>query len=75
MLRASNDADVSPAETLAHGACPYRVYLLVDLGNYLDAHMANLARQSADVHYRRIPKYVAAHYLVRKLDEFADYLS
>jgi hypothetical protein len=37
--------------------------------------MAELARQSADVHYRRIPNYVTAHYLVRKLDEFAEYLS
>ena len=37
--------------------------------------MADLARQSADVHYRRIPNYVAAHYLVRKLDELAEYLS
>ena len=27
------------------------------------------------MHYRRLPAYVQAHYLVRKLDEFADYLS
>ena len=27
------------------------------------------------MHYRRIPTFVAAHYLVRRLDEFAEYLS
>jgi hypothetical protein len=47
----------------------------VDLGNDLETHMADLARQSADLHYRRIANYIAAHYLVRKLDEFAEYLS
>ena len=66
---------VTPAQMDAHGGCPYRVYLLVDLGNNLDTHMAKLARHSVDVHYRRLPAYVQAHYLVRKLDEFAEYLS
>ena len=36
---------------------------------------AELAAHSADVHYRRIPRYVQSHYRLRKLDEFADYLS
>ena len=59
----------------AHGGCPYRVYLMADLGNDLDGHMAALARHSADVHYHRIPTYVQSHYLMRKLDEFAKYMS
>ncbi|MDQ7814232.1 MAG: hypothetical protein RDU25_00275 [Patescibacteria group bacterium] len=66
---------VAPDQMEAHGGCPYRVYLLADLGNDLDSHMAALARHSADVHYRRIPTYVQSHYLLRKLDELADYLS
>jgi hypothetical protein len=66
---------VMPAHMEAHGGCPYRVNLLADLGNDLGTHMADLARHSADVHYRRLPTYVQAHYLVRKLDEFAEYLS
>ena len=37
--------------------------------------MAALAEHSADVHYRRIPRYVQSHYLIRKLDEFAEYMS
>ena len=64
-----------PGRMHAHGSCPHRVYLLVDLGSTLDRRMAALARHSADVHYRRIPMYVQSHYLVRKLDEFAEYLS
>lgn len=66
---------VSPGRMHAHGSCPYRVYLLADLGNDPDSPMAELAGHSADVHYRRISRYVQAHYLLRKLDEFADYLS
>jgi hypothetical protein len=66
---------VAPTQMEAHGGCPYRTYLLVDLGNDLGTHMADLSRHSADVHYRRLPTYVQAHYLVRKLDEFAEYLS
>ena len=66
---------VVPGQMHAHGCCPYRVYLLVDLGNDPDSPMAALAGHSADVHYRRIPRYVQSHYLLRKLDEFADYLS
>lgn len=66
---------VQPGEVHAHGTCPHRIGLLVDLGHDLDSSMADLARRSADAHYRRIPPYVRAQYLVRKLDEFADYLS
>lgn len=72
---APRNCPMAPMEIQAHGGCPYRIHLLVDFGNDLDSHMSDLARQSADVHYRRIPNYVAAHYLVRKLDEFAEYLS
>ena len=66
---------VAPGSMHAHGSCPYRVHLLVDLGNAPDSRMAELAAHSADVHYRRIPRYVQSHYRLRKLDEFADYLS
>lgn len=72
---APKNCPVTPGDLHAHGGCPYRVFLLADLGNGLDSPMAQLARHSADVHYRRIPGYVQAHYLVRKLDEFAEYLS
>ena len=66
---------VAPGQMHAHGCCPYRVYLLADLGNDPASPMAELARRSADVHYRRIPRYVQSHYLLRKLDEFGTYLT
>ena len=66
---------VAPTRMHAHGSCPYRVYLLADLGSDPDSHMAALAEHSADVHYRRIPRYVQSHYLIRKLHEFAEYMS
>jgi hypothetical protein len=52
------------------GACPYRIGLFVDVGGKPDSRIARLAVQSADVHYRRIPPFVRANYVARKLDEF-----
>ena len=66
---------VAPSAMHAHGSCPYRIHLVADLGHDADGPMAALAAHSADVHYRRIPGYVQSHYLLRKLDEFAEYLS
>ena len=66
---------VAPNQMHAHGCCPYRIHVLADLGNDPDSPMAALAGHSTDVHYRRIPGYVQSHYLIRKLDEFADFLS
>ena len=71
---APSSCPVTPDQMDTHGCCPYRVFVLADLGNDPDSPMADLARHSADVHYRRIPRYVHSHYLVRKLDEFATYL-
>lgn len=72
---ATGNCPVTPNRMHAHGSCPYRVYLLADLGNDPNSPMAELATHSADVHYRRIPRYVQSHYLLRKLDEFATNLS
>ena len=66
---------VAPGGMHAHGNCPYWIYLLADLGHDPDGPMAELAAHSVDVHYRHIPRYVQSHYLLRKLDEFAEYLS
>ena len=72
---APGNCPVAPDRMHAHGCCPYRIYVLADLGNDPDSPMADLARHSADVHYRRIPRYVQSHYRLRKLDEFATYLT
>ena len=72
---APGNCPVAPDQMHAHGCCPYRIYLLADLGSDPDSPMGQLARHSTDVHYRRIPGYVQSHYRLRKLDEFATYLT
>jgi len=57
-----------------HGDCPYRIGLYVDVVGRLDGRVADLAEHSADVHYRRIPAYVRAHFTAKKLDEFGESL-
>jgi hypothetical protein len=58
-----------------YGTCPYRIGLVVDMDDPSNPHMAELAWRSADAHYRRIPEYVRAHFVIKKLDEMATYLS
>ena len=57
-----------------HGDCPYRIGLFVDVAGQPDSPVAALAERSGDVHYRRIPAYVKAHFTVKKLDEFGESL-
>jgi hypothetical protein len=45
------------------------------MGDVNNPHMAELARKSADRHYRQIPAFVQANFVVKKLDEMAEYLS
>jgi hypothetical protein len=45
------------------------------MDNPHNPHMAELARHSAEVHYRRMPEFIRAHFVLKKLDEMATYLS
>lgn len=54
--------------------CAFRIGLVVDMGDPTNTHMTELARRSADQHYRRIPTYMQAHITVRKLFEMAETL-
>ncbi|RCJ29557.1 hypothetical protein A6769_35490 [Nostoc punctiforme NIES-2108] len=65
---------VKPRTSSPHGDCPHRIGLLVDMGDPTNPHMTELARHSADAHYRRIPGYIEAHLITKKLDEMAEYL-
>ncbi|MFN6461037.1 MAG: methylation-associated defense system protein MAD7 [Nostoc sp. DedVER02] len=65
---------VKPRISSPHGDCPHRIGLLVDMGDPTNSHMTELGRQSADTHYRRIPTYIEAHFITKKLDEMAEYL-
>ncbi|HEY9631224.1 MAG TPA: hypothetical protein V6C84_28370 [Coleofasciculaceae cyanobacterium] len=62
-------------QTSPHGNCPHRIGLVVDMGDPNNSHMTALAYRSADSHYRRIPKYIEAQFITKKLDEFVDYLT
>ncbi|MEI6775924.1 MAG: hypothetical protein WCK70_03390 [Chloroflexales bacterium] len=65
-----SESDIRPC-----GDCKYQIALVVDMGGAGNTHMTTLARRSADLHYRRIPEYIQAHFAVKKLDEMADYLA
>ncbi len=54
--------------------CPYRIALVVDMGDVNNPRMAELAQRSTDRIYRQIPAFVHANFIVKKLDEMADNL-
>ncbi len=49
--------------------------IYVDMTNGLNSLSQSMAEQSATLHYKRIPAFVKAYFGVKKLDEFAEYLS
>ena len=55
--------------------CPFKIGLVVEMGDPTNKHMVELAEKSADIHYRRIPEYIYAQFTLTKLDQFADYQS
>lgn len=63
------------AETddIAAEDCPYHTGFVVDMSDASNSHMMELARRSSDAHYRRIPGFIQAQFVVKKLDEMADY--
>jgi len=69
------DCPVNPGQDNALEGCPYRIAVIVDMGDASNERMAELARKSADRFYRQIPAFVHANFVVKKLDEMAEYLS
>jgi hypothetical protein len=56
-------------------ACPCALGLVVDLNDANNPRMSELARESADRVYQQIPSFVQANFVVKKLDEMAEYLA
>lgn len=56
------------------GDCPYQLGLVVDLSGSAESPTAALAERSADGYYRRIPGFVRAYFVAKKLDEFSEHL-
>lgn len=69
------ECPVNPGVDNALEGCAYRIPLVVDMGGVNNPHMSELARKSTDRLYRQIPSFVEANFIVKKLDEMADYLS
>jgi len=74
-LCSTNECPINPGFDNALEGCPYRVALVVDMGDVNNPHMAELARKSTDRLYRQIPSFIQANFVVKKLDEMAEYLS
>lgn len=56
------------------GDCPYKLGLFVDLSGSSETPTAALAARSADGYFRRIPNFVRAYFVAKKLDEFSEHL-
>ncbi|KKI15608.1 hypothetical protein XA67_02165 [Comamonas thiooxydans] len=56
------------------GDCPYKLGLFVDLSGSSESSTAALAERSADGYFRRIPSFVQAYFVAKKLDEFSEHL-
>jgi hypothetical protein len=63
---------VRPREAQAHGDCPHQLGLVVDFGAPDNRQMAELARRSTDLHYRRITGFIQAQFVTKKLDEMVN---
>ncbi|NJL56034.1 hypothetical protein HC928_13250 [bacterium] len=69
-----NRCPMNPNHLSPHGDCPHQIGLVIDMGDPGNPHMTDLARRSADLHYRRLPGFIGSHFTVKKLDELAHYL-
>lgn len=74
-LCSAKECPINPGLENALEGCPFRVALIVDMGDVNNSHMAELACKSTDRLYRQIPAFVQANFVVKKLDEMAEYLS
>lgn len=71
----TKNCPINPGEVCALGGCTFRIALVVDMGDPTNEHMSELAIKSTGMFYRQIPTFIQANFIVKKLDEMADYLS
>ena len=69
------ECPAEPGQLHAMDGCPFKIALIVDMGDINNAHMSELAKRSADRFYRQIPLFVQSTFIVKKLDEMAEYLN
>lgn len=82
LLPAAVEAGAAPAacrkgheSTKAADRCPSRVRLFLDVEGLPDTPASALAERSAEIWYRRVPRFIQATYQVKKLDEFSEHLA
>ena len=51
------------------------IAIFVDMSSGQNNECVDLAEKSALQHYKRIPNYIKSYFCIKKLDEFAEYLS
>jgi len=59
------------AKMSAQADCAYHTGLVVEMGEPSNTHMMELACRSADTHYRRIPSFIQAQFIIKNLDDMA----
>lgn len=74
-LCSPKECPIATGSDHAMEGCPYQIFIVADMNDRANSNMAEIARKSADRLYRQIPAFVQANYIVKKLDEMADYLS
>ncbi|HOW51499.1 MAG TPA: hypothetical protein PLV42_05580 [bacterium] len=71
-LCTTKECPINPSLDNVLECCPYRLALVVDMGNINNPHIAELARKSTERFYRQIPAFVQSNFIVKKLDEMAE---
>lgn len=65
---------LAPAKSSTQPECAYRTGLVIEMGDPANAHMIELACLSADTHYRRIPSFIQAQFMIKNLDDMVNAL-
>lgn len=73
-LCSTKECPINPGLDNVLDGCPYRVSLVVDMGDVKNLQLSELARKSTEKFYRQIPAFVQANFIVKKLDEMAENL-
>ncbi|MBA4496310.1 hypothetical protein ACFO25_16780 [Paenactinomyces guangxiensis] len=68
------ECPANPSHPRSMEGCPYHIALIIDMGDATNNHMQKLSIYSADRFYRQIPIFIQANFIVKKMDEMAEYL-
>lgn len=55
--------------------CLHKIAIMAGMGDTKNEHMIEISKRSADRFYRQIPAFIHANFMIKKLDEMAEYLT